>query len=206
MTQTEMRTALIDSTIQVVAEGGLDKATTKGIAASANLNEAYIYRLFDSKEDLLKKAFLQCNERMGDVFIQGFREGEAQYSELESIHRRVLQTFWNFLLDNREECLFFVRYYYSPYFQKNARQEYLDTYARMVRKTAHCFPEGADVAAFMHHALDIILTYAVKAIHGEVANDERTVERIFQLIYGLIAIYNNEEKQEVLQECRSPMQ
>lgn len=49
--------AFIESAIRVVAREGLDKATTKAIAADAGLNEAYIYRCFESKEAMLRDAF-----------------------------------------------------------------------------------------------------------------------------------------------------
>lgn len=56
MTQADRKLALLGSTIRVIARDGLDKTTTKAIATEANLNEAYIYQLFDGKEDLLKKS------------------------------------------------------------------------------------------------------------------------------------------------------
>ena len=37
----------IESAVRVVARDGLDKTTTKAIAADAGLNEAYIYRCFE---------------------------------------------------------------------------------------------------------------------------------------------------------------
>ena len=44
------RELLIDAAICVVARDGLDRATTKAIAAAAACNEVYIYRNFGSKE------------------------------------------------------------------------------------------------------------------------------------------------------------
>ena len=58
MTQDEMRLALLDSTVRIIAKDGLDKATTRSIAQAAQLNEAYIYRFFNDKEDLFKKRLL----------------------------------------------------------------------------------------------------------------------------------------------------
>ena len=52
-----MRATLIARTIQVIAEEGLDKTTTKAITSGTGINEAYIYRLFDGKDDMMAKAF-----------------------------------------------------------------------------------------------------------------------------------------------------
>lgn len=53
----EMRQVFIDSAVRVVARDGLEKATTKAIAAEAGLNEAYIYKCFAGKDELLSEAF-----------------------------------------------------------------------------------------------------------------------------------------------------
>ena len=45
----ELRKALIRATIHVIANDGLDKATTKALATCAQVNEGYIYRVFDGK-------------------------------------------------------------------------------------------------------------------------------------------------------------
>ena len=44
MNQEELRSRLIDGTIRVIAQEGLDKATTKQIGTTTGINEAYIYR------------------------------------------------------------------------------------------------------------------------------------------------------------------
>ena len=49
----EMRQVFIDSAVRVVARDGLEKTTTKAIASEAKLNEAYIYKCFSGKDDLL---------------------------------------------------------------------------------------------------------------------------------------------------------
>ncbi len=56
MKQDELRRKLIDGTIQVIAQHGLDKATTKQISLATNINEVYIYRCFKDKEDMFARA------------------------------------------------------------------------------------------------------------------------------------------------------
>lgn len=52
----EMRQVFIDSAVRVVARDGMEKTTTKAIASEAKLNEAYIYKCFSGKDDLLSAA------------------------------------------------------------------------------------------------------------------------------------------------------
>lgn len=62
MEQKEIRQAFIQSAIHVVARQGLVKATTKAIAAAAGLNEAYIYKCFKGKDELLAAALWKLDE------------------------------------------------------------------------------------------------------------------------------------------------
>lgn len=54
----EVREALLNSTVRIVAQYGLERTTTKLIAADAQINEAYIYRCYDSKDSLLQATFI----------------------------------------------------------------------------------------------------------------------------------------------------
>ncbi len=58
---------LIDRTIVVIANEGLDKTTTKAIVSGTDINEAYIYRYFKDKEDLLKKSFDTLDNELYNV-------------------------------------------------------------------------------------------------------------------------------------------
>ena len=48
----DVRNTLLDSTVRVVAQHGLERTTTKLIAADAQINEVYIYRCYNSKDEL----------------------------------------------------------------------------------------------------------------------------------------------------------
>lgn len=64
----EIRQALIDGTVRVVARNGLDKATTKALTTEAGVNEVNIYRMFNGKDDLLKKTFSALdNELVSEI-------------------------------------------------------------------------------------------------------------------------------------------
>lgn len=187
-----MRTALIDSTISVIAEDGFDKATTKAIAAAAGLNEAYIYRLFDGKEDLFNQAFWDCNQRLMHQCIQSLRENDYLLPDLQSINRAAFMQSWAFVLNDGTRCLFYVRYYYSPYFQKYVQEEYQRSLRRSAEEVRRFFPEGVDVADLLHHTLDVALHFAVKVIYGEEKADEHLAERVYQLSKGRLDAYKND--------------
>ena len=69
MEQREIQQTFIRSAIRVIARKGLVKATTKAIAADAGLNEAYIYKCFKGKDELLAEALHYEDEGLA-VFLR----------------------------------------------------------------------------------------------------------------------------------------
>ncbi len=59
------RRELISAAIKVIAENGLENTATNMICAESGINVAYIYRFFESKEDLIAKSF----EYVDDEFL-----------------------------------------------------------------------------------------------------------------------------------------
>lgn len=53
----EVRNALIKSAIRVVSAQGIQNAMTKALSLDSGLSEVYIYRFFESKDDLFKRTF-----------------------------------------------------------------------------------------------------------------------------------------------------
>ena len=63
------RELLIDAVVRVAAREGLDRTTTKLIAAEVPCNEVYIYRNFGSKDALLQAAFSRTDLRLSLIHI-----------------------------------------------------------------------------------------------------------------------------------------
>ena len=118
MKQDEIRRRLIDGTIHVIAKDGLDKASTKQIGIATSTNEAYIYRCFDDKEDMFARAFDALDDELADKVMQHLPVMYMHEIEYELRCRFFFSAVWKFLLGNRDKCLTYVRYYYSPYFSK----------------------------------------------------------------------------------------
>ena len=134
MSPQEMRQTLIAKTISVIANEGLDKTTTKAITQGTGINEAYIYRCFAHKEDLLTKAFETLDEELVRKAMQHISVMYMSELEYELRCRVFFEAVWKFLLGNKDKCLAFVRYYYSPYFAKYSAFEHKKRYSPLVEK------------------------------------------------------------------------
>ena len=190
-----MRERLIARTITVIAEEGLDKTTTKAITTGTGINEAYIYRHFSDKEDLLSKAFDSLDEELvakAMIHIPVMYMTEMEY---EMRCRFFFGAMWKFLLGNKEKCLAFVRYYYSPYFGKYSLETHKHRYKPLVGKFKDAFKGEADVWMILNHILNVMLDFAVKVHNGQMSDEDDYAEHVFRVIYASVKQYFKETEE-----------
>ena len=188
----DVRNRLIDRTITVIAENGLDKTTTKAIVKGTDINEAYIYRYFSDKEDLLSHVFDTLDEELVAKVMQHLPVMYMRELEYELRCRVFFEAVWKFLLGNKEKCLAFVRYYYSPYFTKYSAESHKRRYVPVVEKFKEAFKDEADVWMILNHILNVMLNFAVKAHNGQLPKEDHYVEHVFLVIYASVKQYFRE--------------
>lgn len=181
----------------MIAEEGLDKTTTKAITAGTGINEVYIYRHFSNKEELLSKTFetLDCElvaKAMQHVPVMYMRE-----FDYETRCRIFFTAMWKYLIENRDKCLAFVRYYYSPYFQKYSAKEHKERYKPLVDKFKDAFIDEADVWMILNHILNVMLDFAVKVHNDQMPKDDKYTEHVFRVIYASVRQYFKNTEGEI---------
>lgn len=187
MEQKEIRQAFIQSAIHVVARQGLVKATTKAIAAAAGLNEAYIYKCFKGKDELLAAALWKLDDGLARHLSETFpimRNTTLSWKERCFI---LWKSSWEFILEKTDECLFYLRYYYSSDFCLYARERHLQYYRALRSRTDHVFRPEADIDMIIHQIFETMLAFAAHVMAGEMENNDTTTERTFEQIYSFVA-------------------
>lgn len=188
----DVQSRLIDRTIIVIAENGLDKTTTKAIVKGTDINEAYIYRYFSDKEDLLSHVFDTLDEELVAKVMQHLPVMYMRELEYELRCRVFFEAVWKFLLGNKEKCLAFVRYYYSPYFTKYSAESHKRRYVPVVDKFKEAFKDEADVWMILNHILNVMLDFAVKVHNDQMSRDDDYAEHVFRVIYASVKQYFHE--------------
>ena len=163
--------------------------TTKEIGKVTAINEAYIYRFFEDKEDLITKAFESLDEELVSKAMLYVSVMYMQELEYEMRCWIFFTSVWEFLLGNREKCLAFIRYYYSPSFAKYSAASHKKRYMPLVEKFQDAFRDEANVWMILNHILNTMLDFAVKVFDGAVPNDNDTAEHVFRLIYVSVQQY-----------------
>ena len=182
----EIRQILIDGTIHVIATVGLDGATTKQIGTQTGMNEAYIYRHFNGKEDLFAKTFAKLDNELISTIIKSIPVMEQSEVDIETRCWIFFTNIWKFLLGNSEKCICYMQYFYSPYFKKYSYDEHVKNYDILVEKFAPAFKKDADVWLLLNHLLDMMLASAMKVFHEVMPNNEKTAKYVFDLLYSSV--------------------
>lgn len=190
-----MREKLIARTITVVATEGLDKTTTKAITTGTGINEAYIYRHFSDKKDLLSKAFDKLDDELVAKVMQHLPVMYMQELEYELRCRVFFEAVWKFMLANKEHCLAFVQYYYSLYFTKYSAESHKRRYIPIVEKFKDAFKDEADVWMILNHILNVMLDFAVKVHNGQMPSEDNYSEHVFLVIYRSVEQYFRKTKE-----------
>lgn len=195
MSPQDMREKLIARTITVIATEGLDKTTTKAITTGTGINEAYIYRHFSDKKDLLSKAFDKLDEELVAKVMQHLPVMYMQELEYELRCRVFFEAVWKFLLGNKEKCLAFVQYYYSLYFTKYSAESHKRRYIPIVEKFKDAFKDEADVWMILNHILNVMLDFAVKVHNDQMPSEDNYSEHVFLVIYRSVEQYFRKSKE-----------
>ncbi len=194
MKQDEFRHRLIDGTIRVIAREGLDKASAKQIEVETGINVVYIYRCFKDKEDMFAKVFDALDE---ELFAKSMQHVEVMYvpgMEFVLRCRGYFSAVWTFLLGNREKCLTYIRYFYSPYFTKHSAEDHQKRFAPLVAKFRNAFRDEADVWMILNHILNVMLDFAIKVHNGHMPKNDDYAEHVFRVIYASVKQYFRENE------------
>lgn len=193
--EAEIREIFIENAISLIAEGGFEKATTKELAhyrthsPDIKMNEAYIYRIFGSKEKLYEAVFEHLDNELYVAFMQGVEAVRGFNYELRERMYNFFLSAWSFAIKNEERFRCYVRYYYSPYFKGNVLEEHDKLFMGVVNQLKGLFKEEADVVAILHCAFTTFLDFAIRVYNRELEDSEINRPHIFNVLYLTISYY-----------------
>ena len=108
----ERKEKLIEATVQIIAEHGLENLRTAEICKIAGVNVAYLYDLFENKDDLIAQAFAASDERFLKTILDNFPILHYQSIDYEMRCRVLFMRCWEHIINRRRYTVFYVRYYY----------------------------------------------------------------------------------------------
>lgn len=189
MDGTEKRTALLKAAVHSVANNGLENTTTRTIGTEAGIHDAYIYRYFDDKDQLLAQAYLTENEKIMNVLVKAI-DYENQFLATQPLEQRsayVICAAWKYLTDNPDICKFLVYYYNSPGFSKYALEDHRKWVSRLTQMLYPTFHTKEEPATMLYMIFNSLYEFAMQVANGILPNTEETAQRVFRNVYTAIS-------------------
>ena len=194
----EIKELFINNAIHLIAKGGFEKATTKELTHySGNLpgfkmNEAYIYRIFGSKEKLYEAAFLSLDRELYDAFHSAIALVGQRGADIKNIKTRMYEFFllaWRFILGDEDRCRCYLRYYYSVYFKGHSLEIHNKLFGEMISILKPLFKDEADVFSIMHSVFISLFDFAIRVYNGDLVNDDTNRPHVFNVLYCMMSTY-----------------
>lgn len=189
----EVRMLLLRSAVRVVTRDGLERTTTKSLAREAGVNETYIYRCFKNKEDLLRAVLRQEDSAFVEFVLT--RLPVLRDASLDWRERcwRLWEPTWEFILRKPDDCVFYIRYYYSANFRRYAMEEHERLFDEIRDEIAPVFLLGRRTSVLLHQLFETMLSFAYRVMNGELADDEETCRLAFEQIWNFLRPHFREE-------------
>jgi len=182
----EKQLALMEAAIRAVARDGLEKTTTRSIGAAAGINDAYIYRYFRDKEDLLSQAFTQVNDRMIELVLREIdRQKRSTPDDACLRFTRVVRVLWDALMDEPETCLFCEYYYHSASYKKYASEAHRALGRRLWNKVGERYDLNGHAEHAFYYLMESIFGFAVKAIERQTLQEEAAFAQMCSRLYEI---------------------
>lgn len=184
-----VRDRLINATVKVISTQGLDKATTKVIAKEAGLYETYIYQYFSSKENLFAETFDTLDSELVHILMKNMPIFDDRQKPFAVRAKEFFDNIWAFMVNTPDRCTTFVRYYYSPYFNRYSAQKHVQLYAPLKEKCNQLFRPDANIAMLLCYMLSTLSMFVQTVIDGRLENNEDAREHVFLVIYNAVSPY-----------------
>ena len=168
------RELLLDAVVRVAARDGLDRTTTKLIAAEVPCNEVYIYRNFGSKDGLLQAAFNRTDMRFVQTVLKNLDVMDKPGQPLEQRCHALWEPVWRFCLAQPDDTRFYLRYYYSAQFLASAHELHHRNYQQLQARLSRYFVSSHDSWLLMAHIFETILSFVFSCSLRRSARHART--------------------------------
>lgn len=181
-----LRRSLIRSTVAVVARDGMEKTTVCALAEHAGVSQSALYRCFQNKDDLLRATLLSEDEGFVELVERLLPVMHDRTLAWQERGWRLWRPVWDFIIDPKEDCVFYIRYYYSENFLRHAKAEHDKKFDRLRERLRPFFLPGRRELVLLHQTFETMLSYAYRVMTGELPNDEETCHIAFEQICNFL--------------------
>ncbi|MFT5715790.1 MAG: AcrR family transcriptional regulator [Flavobacterium sp.] len=182
----DKRTALLNATLSLVNNGGIQGASMAKVAKVANVSPATIYLYFESKQDLVNQLYLDVKACFAAAAFRGHEQNVAVKISFKLIWFNMSA----FKLEYKEEASFLSQCDNTPVIDEKTRQEGLVHLTPLFDLWAQGKNEGVikDISPYLLYAYSIYpMAFLMNMQNRELCElDGRTLEQAFRAAWDSI--------------------
>ncbi len=189
------RELFLESVVKEVADCGLENLRTKKIAQRAGYSEAMMFRYFNSKDEMLRQAFLVVDARVSALLTNGDYldrlNASNEADDFEAIAREAWEKIFHYLLDTPYDTLYLLRFRYCALYdeeirsQRKAYQGAFDKYYEAISKKLGV-PVQSNPGFILNYTFELTLCLAEKIVSGRITNSAEVEDRLWATIKAAI--------------------
>lgn len=186
-TETDKRTAILQATLDLIAERGFHGTTMSLIVRRAGVSAGTIYHYFESKDAIIHDLYRSIKRQYGTALLVG---DPFHLPAPDNLIRVWLNAF-QYHISHPHESLFLEQYENSPYLASAPAIRTDEQVATLIALVAPLMQQGvlADMPLDVHYVmtLGIAAALARRQIAGLIALDEPMQRRIAAACYRAVA-------------------
>ena len=183
---------IIETTIDIVAEKGLEGFSLREIAKKLDISHTNVYAYYKTKEELLLDCFYMVNEEIASVFDSLDIPANIEASGAHEIFHKVWEKYFNFMIDNGNHSLFYYAYRESDALKKVFMRNNNTTASEMAHFMEEfeqlCFAlsldENVDMDYLFAFLLDGTGVFVKHIIKGNIEPESVDINQVWLLISG----------------------
>jgi len=110
MKRNERMDLIIRTTMEVVAESGLDTFSVKQVSEKARVNESLIYRDFGTRTHLLEVCYLTINHNLANIYSQVILPDELDEKMIMNTIHDMWLKYLDYMVEHKNETKFYSAY------------------------------------------------------------------------------------------------
>ena len=193
-TKPELRAMLHRSVFHIVAEDGIERVTVRKVSSGCGLSDPYIYQCYSDLPELMENAFMEVDGKVVDLMnrlVMLSNGGLHSLDDLKNASWTMWKAYWDFLMRNPEQTIFYWRYYQSGYYTRETQKARYKNYASFISYIVRLLDftgisDKINLDVIMSNIIDNTVSVAVKIHLGFMKPDEITARTVYQSAFALI--------------------
>jgi len=188
----ERKKKIMEATMHIIATNGIETFSVIQVARATKINEALIYRDFGTKDNLLLECYKMIDSNIASLYDNyDFNQDVSTPEKLISVLRDLWYLLFLYLLSSDYRTLFYHMYRDSSHMNNliqhtiEIKEDYFGYFFDNIRSLflrCNVNYDSIDWSIAWTYVIDASMLFAKRIINGELDDDAKTIDIIWELI------------------------